>query len=160
MISNVVFDVDGVLNTGHFVYGSEGKMFKIFGPHDKDGIKILRKYSLNIKFITADKIGWSISYARLVKDWGVDTKDFELVTEEDRLGWFERNFDLSQTVYMADGYHDVPILEKVLIGIAPSNARIEAKNASKFVTDSSSGQGAVLDAALYIEKIINGLEKI
>lgn len=154
MISNVVFDIDGVFNTGHFVYSAEGKMFKIFGPHDKDGIKILRKYPLTIKFITADKIGWAITYARLIKDWGIDIKDFELVTEEDRLGWFERNFDLSKTVYMADGYHDVPILEKVLIGIAPASARIEARNASKFVTDSSAGEGAVLDAALYIEKLL------
>lgn len=160
MIKNVVFDVDGVLNTGHFIYGAEGKLFKAFGPHDKDGIKILKKYGLKINFVTADESGWAISYARIVKGWNIPASDFSLVIEEDRLQWFKDRLDLSVTAYMADGYHDVPILEQVALGIAPANARIEAKNVAKFVTPSCGGSGAVLDAALYIEKVLNGIEKI
>jgi 3-deoxy-D-manno-octulosonate 8-phosphate phosphatase KdsC-like HAD superfamily phosphatase len=57
MIKHLVMDVDGVLNTGHFFYSEEGKMFKVFGPHDRDGVKIAESMGLTINFITADGLG-------------------------------------------------------------------------------------------------------
>ena len=36
-----VMDVDGVLSTGQFLYSSDGKAYKIFGPHDADGLKFV-----------------------------------------------------------------------------------------------------------------------
>ncbi len=150
-------DVDGVLNTGHMVYSAEGKMFKMFGPHDKDGLKIIKQYFSDITFITADITGWDITYRRIVTDWGYDASQLVLVSEEDRMGYFEKNCDFETTAFIGDGYNDAPILKRVKIGIAPASARIEAKNAADYVTDSVAGSGAVLDACLYIERIINGL---
>ena len=36
------------LTTGHFIYSSEGKMFKLFGPDDNDGLSLLKsdKYTV------------------------------------------------------------------------------------------------------------------
>jgi 3-deoxy-D-manno-octulosonate 8-phosphate phosphatase (KDO 8-P phosphatase) len=150
-------DVDGVLNTGHMVYSADGKMFKMFGPHDKDGLKIIKQYFSDITFITADITGWDITYRRIVTDWGYDDSQLVLVSEEDRMGYFEKNCDFETTAFIGDGYNDAPILKRVKIGIAPASARIEAKNAADYVTDSVAGSGAVLDACLYIERIINGL---
>ena len=62
---NFILDVDGCLNNGVIYWGVDGKPFKAFGNYDHDGLKILRKY-LNIEFITADKVGWDISYSRIV----------------------------------------------------------------------------------------------
>lgn len=157
MITKLVMDVDGVLNTGHIVYSANGKMFKIFGPHDKDGLKIIKKYTDDITFITADITGWDITYRRIVTDWGYCEDQLQLVSEEDRMSWFENNCNFDTTAFIADGYNDAPILSRVKIGIAPASARIEAKNAAVYVTDSPAGSGAVLDACLYIERIINGL---
>lgn len=157
MITKLVMDVDGVLNTGHIVYSANGKMFKIFGPHDKDGLKIIKKYTDDITFITADITGWDITYRRIVTDWGYREDQLQLVSEEDRMSWFENNCNFDTTAFIADGYNDAPILSRVKIGIAPASARIEAKNAAVYVTDSPAGSGAVLDACLYIERIINGL---
>ena len=39
-----------------------------------------------------------------------------------------------------------------MFGIAPKNARKEAKESADFVTESNSGEGAVLDACLEIIK--------
>ena len=36
-----VLDVDGVLTTGQFLYSVNGKIYKVFGPHDSDGLKML-----------------------------------------------------------------------------------------------------------------------
>ena len=160
IINKLVLDVDGVLNTGHILYSSQGKMFKVFGPHDKDGFKIIKKYINDITFITADVTGWEITYARIVKDWNYDPSQLVLVTEEDRMGWFEKNCDFETTAYIADGYNDAPILKRVKVGIAPKSARIEARESAKYITPSEAGNGAVLDACLYLERIINGLEEI
>jgi 3-deoxy-D-manno-octulosonate 8-phosphate phosphatase (KDO 8-P phosphatase) len=156
-LTKLVMDVDGVLNTGHILYNTVGKTFKVFGPHDKDGLKLIKSYITDINFITADITGFEITYTRIVKDWGYKPEQLILVSEEDRMGWFLNNCNIDETVYIADGYHDAPILERVALGIAPASARIEAKNAANYVTDSVAGSGAVLDACLYIERVINGL---
>jgi 3-deoxy-D-manno-octulosonate 8-phosphate phosphatase (KDO 8-P phosphatase) len=156
-LTKLVMDVDGVLNTGHILYNTVGKTFKVFGPHDKDGLKLIKSYITDINFITADVTGFEITYTRIVKDWGYRPEQLILVSEEDRMGWFLNNCNIDETVYIADGYHDAPILERVALGIAPASARIEAKNAADYITDSKAGNGAVLDACLYIERIINGL---
>lgn len=57
---NFVLDVDGVMTTGQFLYSSDGKSHKVFGPHDADGLKLI-KDKVNISFITADKRGFAIS---------------------------------------------------------------------------------------------------
>jgi len=37
-----ILDVDGVMTTGHFLYTVEGKVMKIFGPDDNDGLSLLK----------------------------------------------------------------------------------------------------------------------
>lgn len=160
IINKLVMDVDGVLNTGHILYSSAGKMFKVFGPHDKDGLKIMKRYTNDIHFITADVTGWSITHKRIVGDWGYREDQLHLVSEEDRMGWFERNCDFSTTAFIGDGYNDAPILARVALGIAPISGRREARDAAKYVTESAAGSGAVLDACLFIERVINGLQEI
>jgi len=154
MIDKFVLDVDGVLNTGHKIYDSRGKAFKIFGPHDKDGLKLISKHINEIVFISADKSGWDITHARIVKDWQYDAKQLVCVKEEERMQWFINNCNLDKTAFMGDGYFDAPILKKVAIGISPCSARQEAKDASDYVTPSRAGEGAVLDACLYLLKIM------
>ena len=141
-----VCDVDGVMTTGHFLYSSSGKEYKVFGPHDNDGIKMLEG-KVNVLFITADQRGFPISKKRIVDDMNQDLK---LVSEHERLDFIKTNFGLDNVIYMGDGYHDAEILRECFYGIAPQNARIESKNAAKYITPSKSGEGAVLDACLHI----------
>ena len=142
-----VLDVDGVLNSGQFLYSENGKIFKVFGPHDSDGLKMIRNL-LGILFITADKRGFKISKKRIVDDMGYDIK---LVAEEDRLAFFREVVGFESTIYMGDGYYDAEILRNCLCGITPNSARIEAKHAADYITDSNAGDGAVLDACLYVK---------
>ena len=143
-----LLDVDGVLNTGQFLYSEKGKVFKIFGPHDNDGLKLL-KDKLKIEFITADKRGFAITQKRVVDDMGCK---LALVSEQSRLDYIKKNYDVDNLIYMGDGYHDAKILKIAKFGIAPASARKEAKEAADFVTKSRAGEGAVLDACLEILK--------
>jgi len=44
LIKNIIFDVDGILTDGSFLYDEKGKKFKKFGAHDADGLNLLKKY--------------------------------------------------------------------------------------------------------------------
>ena len=142
-----VLDVDGVMTTGQFLYSETGKEYKIFGPHDHDGLKML-KNKLTIEFTSADEKGFSITKKRIVEDMGFD---LSLVTEDHRYDYFQEKYGFSRLIYMGDGFYDAAILKDCMFGIAPQNARIEAKGAANFVTPSESGKGAVMDACLEIK---------
>jgi 3-deoxy-D-manno-octulosonate 8-phosphate phosphatase (KDO 8-P phosphatase) len=157
MIETLIMDVDGVLTDGKMIYGCDGKMYKSFGVHDRDGLELISEYIKDIKFITADKSGFSITFARIIKDWGYDSSQLILVSANNRMQWFEDNTDFDRTAFIADGHFDAPILKRVKIGIAPNNATQYAKSSADIVTKSNSGSGAVYEACLEIIKIIEEL---
>ena len=144
---NVVLDVDGVMTTGHFLYSSEGKVLKIFGPHDADGLKLI-KDKINIFFITADKKGFAISKKR-IEDLGFE---IELISEQERYNYVKDKFGFENTIFMGDGIFDAQLIKACKFGIAPANARPEAKSVAHFITPSKSAEGAVCDACLEINK--------
>lgn len=148
MVLRFVLDVDGVMTTGQFLYSKNGKEYKIFGSHDADGLKLL-KDKLEIIFITADKRGLPITKKRIVDDMGFK---LEVVTEKERFNYLKENFGFENLIYMGDGIFDAPVLRECMFGIAPKNARIEAKKEADFITPSDSGNGAVCDACIVINK--------
>ena len=62
-----LLDVDGVMTNGQFIYSSQGKKFKIFGPDDHDALSLLKPF-LEIRFLTGDKKGFKITQKRIVND--------------------------------------------------------------------------------------------
>jgi 3-deoxy-D-manno-octulosonate 8-phosphate phosphatase (KDO 8-P phosphatase) len=147
---NLILDVDGVMTTGQFFYSADGKVFKVFGPHDADGLKMI-KDMVNIVFITADKRGLQITRKRIVEDMGFP---LELVPESERFEFVKQKYGFENTIFVGDGWFDVPLIKACKIGIAPQNARIEAKQAANYITPSKSGEGAVFDACLYIKNML------
>lgn len=148
--TELILDVDGVLTTGQFVYTQDGKFSKTFGPHDNDGIKLLKE-RISIRAITADHRGFAISKKRIVDDMGLQ---LDLVSEGERLDWFKKNTNLESTVYMGDGIHDVEIFKHVAYSIAPANAFYTTKENASYVTISKSGEGAVAEACLHILELL------
>ena len=63
-----ILDVDGVMTTGQFFYTPEGKVMKVFGPDDNDGLGLLKRH-IEIRFVTGDKKGFSISKKELKMIW-------------------------------------------------------------------------------------------
>ena len=143
-----ILDIDGVMTTGQFLYSKNGKEYKIFGAHDSDGLKMLRN-KIKILFITSDKRGFKISYQRITKDLGFKIL---ILDEKIRYDYLKKRFGLKNFIYMGDGFYDAKILKECFFGISPKNARIEARKNSNYVTQSKSGEGAVLDACIKIEK--------
>ena len=125
--TNLIIDVDGAMTTGHFIYNSKGKVYKIFGPDDNDALSLLNKY-ININFVTGDKKGFLISKRRIVNDMKYE---LDLVSTTKRLAWINSRFDSNKVIYIGDGIFDHYVMKGVSYSIAPNNADILAKKTAK-----------------------------
>jgi len=143
----VISDVDGCLTDGRYIYTADGKVAKVFGPHDNDGVKMLRAKGVDVVFISADKRGFPITKKR-IEDMKCPIFN---VSEAERVDWVKnyiKEGGYDYTAFFGDGIGDVPVKEHVDVFFAPQNARPEAKYVAHFVTNSIGGQGAFLDLAI------------
>lgn len=154
-ISTFCLDVDGVLTDGSFVYSSFGKVAKVFGAEDADALAILRS-KVEVRFLTADRRGFKISRARIVRDMGFP---LDLVPSRDRLAWIKERYVLSEVAYMGDSFMDAQILSEVGLAICPQNANQSAKKRADFVTLARGGSGAVAEAVFFLASYL-GLENL
>lgn len=141
-----ILDVDGVMTTGHFLYTSEGKSLKIFGPDDNDGLSLLSPH-IAIHFVTGDRKGFPISDKRIVEDMQYS---LDLVSTIRRIDWIRERYDPAEVIYMGDGIFDHYVMKEVGYSIAPANADPNAKKQANFITHRSGGDRAVAEACLHI----------
>ena len=143
----LILDVDGVMTTGHFVYTAEGKVAKVFGPDDHDGLLLLKPH-LDVLFVTGDRKGFEITKKRIVDDMHFR---LELVSTIQRGQWFRETLpNAKDAIYMGDGIFDSFAFEAVGYSIAPANAAPLTKARADFVTEASGGDRAVAEACLHI----------
>ncbi len=141
-----ILDVDGVMTSGTFLYSAEGKMLKVFGADDHDGLSLVKPY-MHIRFVTGDKKGFAISKRRIVDDMGFD---LDLVSTIRRVDWIAERYPLDSVVYMGDGIFDHYVMRAVRYAIAPANSDPLAKQYASFVTQRSGGDRAVAEACLHL----------
>lgn len=141
-----ILDVDGVLTTGQFLYSRRGKMFKVFGPDDNDGLSLLKPY-LDIRFITGDRKGFEITRKRIVDDMKFP---LDLVSTIKRIEWIKELYDPKKVIYMGDGIFDHYVMKNVGYSIAPANADPLAIKYADYVTMRPGGDRAAAEACLHI----------
>lgn len=141
-----VLDVDGVMTSGQFFYTADGKVMKLFGPDDNDGLSLLKSY-LEIRFITGDKKGFPISKRRIVDDMKFP---LDVVSTVRRVEWIKERYPLDNVIYMGDGIFDHYVMREVGYSIAPFNADKLAKQYADHVTERAGGDRAVAEACLHI----------
>lgn len=141
-----ILDVDGVLTTGYFIYSSEGKVMKVFGPDDNDALSLLSPH-LEIRFVTGDRKGFNITKKRVVDDMKYP---LDLVSTIRRTEWIAERYPLESVIYMGDGIFDHYVMKKVGYAIATANADPLAKKSAHYVTERKGGDRAVAEACLYI----------
>ena len=146
MYKRFILDVDGVLNDGMLYWGVDGKPFKAFGNYDHDGLKLLRNH-IAIEFVSADENGWPITYNRVTEHMKFPVT---MVKEKDRLNFVLSKGDPGETIFMGDGPYDAKIFPHVGLSIAPAQAWRTAIHAATYVTQRKGGEGAVMDACVYI----------
>lgn len=141
-----ILDVDGVMTTGHFFYSAKGKVMKIFGADDNDGLSLIQPY-LDVRFVTGDRKGFAISEKRITRDMGFK---LDLVSTIKRIDWIADQYPLNTVVYMGDGIFDHYVMREVAYSIAPANADKVAKEHADYVTEREGGDRAVAEACLHL----------
>jgi len=144
-----ILDVDGVMTDGGFYYSSRRKMLKRFGPEDADALSLVSNL-VEVRFVSADKRGFSITKRRIKKDMGYR---LDLVPASLRLGWIADRYEFRDVIYMGDSFRDIDILKTVGLGIAPGSAAIHVQQVSGYTTHRHGGHGAVADACFHIAGI-------
>lgn len=160
----LITDVDGVFTSGKFTYTADGKVSKEFGPHDSDGIKIIRSLGIEVIAISADKRGFSITEKRM-SDMGVE---LFLVSESDRFSYIQDRYSHENIIFVGDGIFDAASLRHAKLSFAPANAPEFVKEYANVVLSVSGGSGVFLEIALYLlrssenaeQNISNFLKKI
>jgi 3-deoxy-D-manno-octulosonate 8-phosphate phosphatase (KDO 8-P phosphatase) len=122
---------------------------KIFGPDDNDGLGLLNP-SIEIRFVTGDKKGFSISHKRIKQDMGFE---LDLVSTIKRIEWIQERYNPKEVIYMGDGIFDHYVMKEVGYSIAPANSDSTTKQFANYVTERSGGDRAVAEACLHIMKI-------
>lgn len=144
--SAVVFDVDGVLTSGSFLYSIEGKVLKEFGPDDSDALGLLASLT-EIRFVTGDRKGFDITRRRISEDMGFA---LDLVSTHSRASWLQSRYDLSRIVYVGDGIFDHLVMQKVGYAIGIAGALPHVAQSADWVTTRTGGNRAVAEAVLHL----------
>lgn len=146
MTTYILTDVDGVFTDGKFTYTKKGKEAKVFGPHDADGIKILRAAGVKIFAITGDRRGFDISKKRL-SDMKIQ---LFFKNERDRHSWALRHFNKEDLIFVGDGAFDVPLLRDAALSFAPASATHAARHAATTQLSVSGGDGVFFEVAMWM----------
>lgn len=136
------FDVDGVLTDGGLRFTEHGETIKCFNTLDGHGIKLLQQAGITPAVVT----GRDSAPLRLrLKQLGVE---HVVYGTEDKVPAAQSILDAlgmtwAQAAMMGDDWPDLPVMQRVALACAPSNAHAENLAIADFVTRSAGGHGAV-----------------
>ena len=129
----VIFDVDGVLSTGHLTYGPNGTESKTFHVHDGMGMRMLMKSGVEVGIITARN---SEVVTRRMQDLEIQ---HVYQGNADKVPAYEdlkQKLDISdeEIAYVGDDLPDLPLLRRVGLGITVPNAPEVMRQYAAWVT--------------------------
>ena len=147
----VVLDVDGVLTDGGIYVGAQAGQdpieFKRFDVQDGLGVKMLRWAKIEVAIVSG-RISEATTWR--AAELGIDechqdpgAKKLSIVQKllDDRgYGW-------EDAAMVGDDLADLPVLERVALPVAVSNAVPEVHAVSSWATEASGGRGAVREFA-------------
>ena len=144
-IKLLLLDVDGVLTDGTIIYTHDGGESKGFNTQDGFGLRILQDAGVDVGLITArtseavNRRAADLKLKYVYQGAGSKLEIFEEILQQSGLRPL-------QTAYMGDDWLDLPMLNRVGLGLAPANCVVEIKQHVHYVTERKGGQGAVREA--------------
>jgi len=152
----ILTDVDGVMTDGRIIYGSDGIEYKCFNVHDGYGISRALSKGLLMGIISGRISKVTAIRAKRLKIAEVYQGNEEKITVYKKIKAKYRLID-SEFCYIGDDEFDIPLLRKVGISAAPSDAIESVRREVDYVTKSAGGHGALrelIDAILKAKKLI------
>ena len=140
----LIFDVDGVLTDGSLFVGDDGQEYKAFNSRDGHGIKMLKKYGIEVAIITG-RTSQVVEHrmANLGVEHVYQGKLEKLPAYEELAA--KLGIPASETAYVGDDVVDLPVMRRVGLAIAVQDAHPLVRAHSHWQTPSPGGRGAARD---------------
>ena len=141
-IELVLSDVDGVLTSGGIVFDNQGIESKEFHIRDGLGIRLWQRAGFRFGILTARTS--HIVRLRAV-ELGIDIvrQGFEDKLPVAQQIIAQQGLQMEQVCYIGDDLTDLPVIRRVGLGVAVSDAANEVRAAADWVTETAGGRGAV-----------------
>ena len=141
-IELVLSDVDGVLTSGGIVFDNQGIESKEFHIRDGLGIRLWQRAGFRFGILTARTS--HIVRLRAV-ELGIDIvrQGFEDKLPVAQQLIAQQGLQMEQVCYIGDDLSDLPVIRRVGLGVAVSDAANEVRSAADWVTETAGGRGAV-----------------
>ena len=154
-IKLIVLDVDGVMTDGRIILDNHGNELKAFYVRDGHGIKLAIRAGIIMAIITGRHSG--VVEKRAVE---LGIKDVYQGVKEKLSAYLELlnkyNLKDEEVAFMGDDVVDIPLMRRVGLAAAPSDADELTKEKADFVSIKRGGRGAVRD---FIELILKASNK-
>lgn len=149
-IKAFAFDIDGVMTDGGILADLDGQLYRTFDAKDGFAVRMASMNGFHIGVITG---GRSQSIRARFSNNGIKPEDIYLGSRnkiEDFEDFCDRHgLKAEEVMYFGDDVPDVEVLRTAGVGICPSDAAEEAKEAADIVADVPGGKAFVRK---YIEK--------
>lgn len=141
-IKMLISDVDGVMTNGEIWLDSQNNWKRCFSVYDGVGMKMLMDAGYRVGVITGGK---SIDVRTRMEFLGVEyfyegigdkTPSLEEILKKTGL-------KSEEVAYIGDELVDVPIIERVGVGVSVPNGLKEAREKAIYITKARGGEGAV-----------------
>ena len=141
-IKLLLSDVDGVLTSGELVFDNQGIESKAFHIRDGLGIRLWQRAGFRFGILTARTS--HIVRLRAV-ELGIDIvrQGFEDKLPEVQQVVAQQGLQMDQVCYVGDDLTDLPVIRRVGLGVAVSDAAQEVRSTAHWVTKTQGGRGAV-----------------
>lgn len=153
------FDVDGTLTDGRLGFDSAGRESKSFHVHDGQGLVLLRRFGIEVAFVTARA-------STVVEQRAAELRITEVHTAvPDKLARVQDiaarlGLAMDQVAFMGDDLPDLRIMAHVGLSAAPGNAHPWVAERVHWRSAASGGAGAArefCDLLLHAQGHVEGL---
>ena len=148
-IKMIISDVDGVWTDGSFYKGTDGQEFKKFNVNDGVGVAMARAAGFKIALISGRYSPATEYRAKELNIKDVYNGGLNKIPAYEEL---KKKYNLidSEIAYVGDDLIDISVMEKVGAPIAVSNAIINVKEISIYITKTAGGYGAFRESVSWI----------
>ena len=140
----ILLDIDGVMTDGSIIVDADGGPLRIFNEKDGHGLRMAAIGGYFLGVITG---GSTDSVRKRMTDYGVPYGHIYLKVRDKlkaiRSICTEYGFTPEEVLYMGDDIPDVTALQFAGVGVVPSDAVEEAKDAADIISPVPGGRGFV-----------------
>lgn len=148
-IKLVILDVDGVLTGGQIILDNNAVEYKSFNVRDGHGIKLAQRAGITIAIITGRE-------SRVVEvraaELGITEVYQRSLNKMDAYNGLVAKLGIAddEVAYVGDDIVDIPVMRRVGLSFAVSDAEPYVRDMAQMVTERGGGRGAVREVLDYI----------